>query len=80
MMTEKRVCVVNDCEYCPYLEKVNISEKSKKYPSNPDYYKCNRTLLCVEGRKIYLKKPLQLLFQYCPLPAVVDDFKEEVRD
>ena len=59
-MTEKRLCVIDNCDYCPYLDTL-----SKSYHT---FYRCNKTLLCVESGKIYLKNPLQLLFKYCPLP------------
>ena len=68
-MTEKRLCVIDNCDYCPYLEAIKIEKNldtlSKSYHT---FYRCNKTLLCVESGKIYLKNPLQLLFKYCPLP------------
>lgn len=72
-MTEKRLCVIDNCDYCPYLETIKISKKIESKRSsaltvNHNFYKCNKTLLCVESGRIYLKNPLQLLFKYCPLP------------
>ena len=68
-MTEKRLCVINGCKYCPYLEKQKITERIKDNPLiDAEYYKCNKTLLCVENGKVSLEDPLGLLFKYCPLP------------
>ena len=75
-MTEKRLCVIDNCEYCPYLEKVKVNKKIKDNPLiDAEYYKCNKTLLCVENGKIYLKNPLELLFRYCPLPNSEENFE-----
>lgn len=72
-MTEKRLCVIDSCDYCPYLETIKIPKKIDGNRSGVlirsyNFYKCSKTLLCVESGKIYLKNPLQLLFKYCPLP------------
>ena len=80
-MTEKRLVTIDSCEYCPYLEKVKLRERIINNPLiDADYYKCNKTLLCVENGKIYLKKPLELLFKYCSLPDSDDDdyFEEDI--
>lgn len=73
-MTEKRLCVIDGCKYCSYLEKQKLTERIKDNPLiDAEYYKCNKTLLCVENGKVYLKDPLGLLFKYCPLPNSKED-------
>lgn len=74
-MTKKRLCILDNCEYRPYLEKITGGSRFKHR-----YYKCNKTLLCVENGKIYLKNPLRLLFAYCPLPNDENDAFECVRE
>ena len=68
-MTEKRLCVIDSCDYCPYLEDIKIEKNlDTRHSKVNTFYRCNKTLLCVESGKVYLKNPLQLLFKYCPLP------------
>ena len=74
-MTEKRLCILDSCEYCPYH--IETLEKGSKFKHR--YYKCNKTLLCVEYGKIYLNNPLGLLFEYCPFPNYENDDLEYVR-
>lgn len=71
LMSEKRLCILDNCEYCPYLEKItHIETLAGGSRFKHRYYKCNKTLLCAEYGKIYLKNPLGLLFKYCPLPNI----------
>ena len=53
-MSEKRLCTIESCTYCPYLEDLG------------DFQKCKKTKLCIESNNPY--KPYNLLFEYCPLP------------
>ena len=54
-MTEKRLCTVDGCDYCPFFENIKIKPKHKKYDLiDADFYKCNKLQICVEAHKIYL--------------------------
>lgn len=69
-MTEKRLCTIDNCEYCPYFENIQIEEKTKNNPLiEADFYKCNKLQICVEAYKTYLPKPKEHLFRFCPLPV-----------
>ncbi len=69
MMSEKRLCVIDSCDYCPFLEKLEIEEKTKNNVLvDADFYKCNKTKLCVEAYNINIKQPKKVLFKFCPLP------------
>ena len=69
-MSKKRLCVIDSCDYCPFLEKLEIVEKTKNnFLIDADFYKCNKTKLCVEAHNIHIKQPKEVLFEFCPLPS-----------
>lgn len=70
----KKLFIIDGCEYCPYLEKLQVNERTKKNPLiSADFYKCNKLKLCVESTKTYLPKPLEHLYRFCPLPNYDED-------
>lgn len=67
----KKLCTIDGCVYCPYFEKIKVEEKSIKNDLiDADFYKCNKLNICVEAGKIYLPKPKEHLFTFCPLEGV----------
>lgn len=77
MMSEKRLCVIDSCDYCPFLEKLEIKERTKNNPFiDEDFYKCNKTKLCVEAHNLNIEQPKKVLFKFCPLPSS----EEKVQD
>ena len=70
----KKLCVIEGCEYCPYLEKLKLTEGYKRNDLiEAEFYKCNKLNICVEAGKIYLPNPKEHLFTFCPLEGVEDD-------
>lgn len=68
-MTEKRLCVIDSCDYCPFFEKLEIKGETKNnFLIDADFYKCNKTKLCVEAHNINIEQPKKVLFNFCPLP------------
>lgn len=43
-MTAKKLCTIEECEYCPYFEEIRITETSKNNPLiiGAEFYKCNK--------------------------------------
>lgn len=73
-MSEKRLCVIDSCDYCPFFEKLEIKEQTKNnFVIDADFYKCNRTKLCVQVGKSTVKHPMKILFSFCTLPSVSGD-------
>lgn len=73
-MTVKRLCVVDSCDYCPFFEKLEITEKTKNnFLIDTTFYKCNKTKLCVEADNITVKQPMKILFSFCTLPSKSGD-------
>ena len=71
MATEKRLCTVSCCDYCPYFENIQIKEGTIKNPLiDADFYKCNKLQICVESHKTYLPNAKEHLFRFCPLEKV----------
>lgn len=69
-MTEKRLCIVEGCDYCPYFEDVYTKERHKNNPLlDGDFYKCNKLQICVRNN-LDVDNPKKHLFSFCPLEKV----------
>ena len=70
-MTEKRLCTIDSCDYCPFFECIKVEEKSIRNDLiDADFYKCNKLQICVEANKVYLPNAKEHLFSLCPLEKV----------
>lgn len=73
-MTEKLLCTIDNCDYCPYLENIFTNIKHAENPLiDADFYKCNRLQICVEAHKIGLKDAKKHLFSFCPLDTIDEE-------
>ena len=67
----KRVCTVENCDYCPFFENMKVSDHSKEnFLIDAEFYKCNKLQICVEAHKGYLPNAKEHLFRFCPLKEV----------